>query len=51
MLSPSELGDRSDPGANAFAIIETRPDDRTVVIACAGELDLSTAPRTIAASR
>ena len=45
MLSPSELGDRSEPGANAFAIIETRPDDRTVVIACAGELDLSTAPQ------
>jgi anti-sigma B factor antagonist len=45
MLSPSELGDRPEPGANAFAIIETRPDDRTIVIACAGELDLSTAPQ------
>jgi anti-sigma B factor antagonist len=45
MLSPSELGDRSESGANAFAIIEQRPDDRTVVIACEGELDLSTAPQ------
>ena len=45
MLSPSELGDRSEPGANAFAIVEQRPDDHTVVIACDGELDLSTAPQ------
>ena len=45
MLSPSELGDRSEPGADAFAIIETRPDDRTVVVACAGDLDLSNAPQ------
>jgi anti-sigma B factor antagonist len=45
MLSPSELGDRSEPGAHAFALIETRPDDRTVVVACAGDLDLSTAPQ------
>jgi anti-sigma B factor antagonist len=45
MLSPSELGDRSVPDANAFAIVEQRPDDHTVVIACDGELDLSTAPQ------
>jgi len=45
MPSPPELGDRSEPGANAFAIVEQRPDDHTVVIACAGELDLSTAPQ------
>lgn len=45
MLSPSELGDRSDPDANAFAIVEQRPDEHTVVIACDGELDLSTAPQ------
>jgi anti-sigma B factor antagonist len=45
MLSPSELGDRSDPGANAFVIVEQRPDERTMVIACEGELDLSTAPQ------
>jgi anti-sigma B factor antagonist len=45
MLSPSELGDRSGPGANAFAIIEQRPDERTAVISIAGELDLATAPQ------
>jgi anti-sigma B factor antagonist len=45
MLSPSELGDRSEPGANVFAIVEQRPDDRTTIIACEGELDLSTAPQ------
>src|SRR5258706_3716640 len=45
MLSPSELGDRSGPGSNAFAIIEQRPDERTAVISIAGELDLSTAPQ------
>ncbi|HEV7460582.1 MAG TPA: STAS domain-containing protein [Solirubrobacteraceae bacterium] len=45
MLSPSELGDRSESGADAFSIVEQRPDDRTVVIACGGELDLSTAPQ------
>ena len=45
MLSPSELGDRSEPGEHPFALIETRPDDRTVVVACAGDLDLSTAPQ------
>jgi anti-sigma B factor antagonist len=45
MLSPSELGDRSGPGANAFAIVEQRPDERTVVISIAGELDLATAPQ------
>jgi anti-sigma B factor antagonist len=45
MLSPSELGDRSGPGANAFAIVEQRPDERTAVISIAGELDLATAPQ------
>ena len=45
MLSPSELGDRSGPGANAFAIFEQRPDERTAVISIAGELDLATAPQ------
>jgi anti-sigma B factor antagonist len=45
MLSPSELGDRSGPGANAFAIVEQRPDGRTAVISIAGELDLATAPQ------
>ncbi len=45
MLSPSELGDRSGPGANAFAIVEQRPDERTTVISIAGELDLATAPQ------
>jgi anti-sigma B factor antagonist len=45
MPSPPELGDRSEPGANAFAIVEQRLDDRTVLIACEGELDLSTAPQ------
>jgi anti-sigma B factor antagonist len=45
MLSPSELGDRSEPAADAFVIVEQRPDDSTVVISCAGELDLSTAPQ------
>jgi anti-sigma B factor antagonist len=45
MLSPSELGDRSGQGANAFAIVEQRPDERTAVISIAGELDLATAPQ------
>jgi len=45
MLSPSELGDRSGPGSNAFAIIEQRPDERTAIISIAGELDLATAPQ------
>jgi anti-sigma B factor antagonist len=45
MLSPSELGDRSERGANAFVIVEQRPDNRTMVIACEGELDLATAPQ------
>ena len=45
MLSPSELGARSGPGANAFAIVEQRPDERTAVISIAGELDLATAPQ------
>ena len=45
MLSPSGLGDRSEPGANAFAIVELRADDRTVIVSCEGELDLSTAPQ------
>jgi anti-sigma B factor antagonist len=45
MLSPSEVGDRSGPGAGAFSIVEQRPDQATTVIACAGELDLSTAPQ------
>ena len=45
MLSPSDLGDRSGQGANAFAIVEQRPVQATAVIACTGELDLSTAPQ------
>jgi anti-sigma B factor antagonist len=45
VLSPSDLGDRSGQGAGAFAIVERRPDERTVVISCEGELDLATAPQ------
>lgn len=45
MLSPSDLGDRSGQGAGAFAIIERRPDQRTALISCEGELDLATAPQ------
>ena len=45
MLSPSDLGDRSGQGAGTFAIIERRPDERTALISCEGELDLATAPQ------
>src|SRR2546430_15367441 len=45
MLRPSKLGARAGRGANAFAIVEQRPDERTAVISIAGELALATAPQ------
>jgi anti-sigma B factor antagonist len=45
MFSRVETSDPGKPRSNAFGLVQRELDERTIIVAVEGELDLSTAPR------